>query len=182
MRRFKKGDVIVPGDKLKPSLWRHWALDVESVDSDGTIHAAPSGGGFVKIFSPERVLFHGFVVVPKKMMDEQVFYQARFTMDAFEEEGVHEVFMAWTDGSSWNGWGVPLFEFDEAMRLIEVERGLPGVKSAYYDEARRAFIVEFTNSDFGEEVFGEERIVVDGREISVWGIGAMSWTWDYPKA
>lgn len=174
--RFKKGDVIVPRGKLKPILWNQWALVVDSQEKDGTLHAYPMGGGFEKRIPPSAVLSRDFVVVPEEMRENPEYYLATFTAEFVE--GME--FRAWTDGGNWNGWGIPLFEFDEAMRLNEIEQRLEGVRSAYYDEARRAFVVEFVNAD-EPEVFGEERIVVDGREISVWGVGAGSWTWDYPR-
>lgn len=67
----------------------------------------------------------------------------------------------------WNGFVMPSFTFEQAQRLSAEW----GADTLFYSEAEDAFIL----ADFGEEPQVFPAREVDG--ITVYDIGAGSWTW-----
>jgi len=168
-RKFHKGVTIAPREHVEE--WTRWGLVVENVYPDGSIDAYSIGGGFVHKFSPERVEFHDFIVVPNRMLHNPTWYYAEFWAD-----WVNDSFKAWTTGELWNGWGMPRFEFHEAMRYARATESSRTAQRTRYDRVRNAFV---TQMEEWEEVDAATTITVpDGRRITVYPVGAGSWTWD----
>jgi hypothetical protein len=97
--------------------------------------------------------------------------RAQFTADWLNDG--REVLQGYTAGGTWNGWAMPLFEFPEAMRLLQL---FPQLE---YDHT----VDEFRCGEHDEtEVFKPIVIDCDGEKVTVYGIGAGSWCWDEDRA
>jgi hypothetical protein len=103
--------------------------------------------------------------------------KALFGMEILGDIGVE----GWTDGTLWNGWAKPLFEFPEARKLLDAfadaceQQGRGG--GAWYDERndRFCFVLE---GDLEPECFPSQIAEVAGREVKVYPIGAGAWIWE----
>jgi hypothetical protein len=165
---FRKGDIIAPREHVEE--WPRWALLVDSVFPDGSIVAHSRGGGFEHTFSPDRIASHDFIVVPPELLRNPTWYYAEFWA-----EWMDEIFRGWTTGERWNGWGMPRFEFHEAMRYARATEASWDAQKTRYDRERNAFV---TQMDEWEEVDAAMTIVVPRRgRIEVYPIGAGSWVW-----
>lgn len=82
----------------------------------------------------------------------------------------------WTDGTRWNGWATPRFEFSQAQRLVdEYNRHSP--ESAWYDPERDRFC--FLLDGYEEpDCYEAAAIEVEGESIKVYAIGAWAWVWE----
>jgi hypothetical protein len=78
---------------------------------------------------------------------------------------------AYSNGLLWNGWAMPYFEKDTAMRLMEM---MPGIR---YDEERDVFIARDEGID-EDDVYGKVSIRVDDKTVDTYAIGAGSWCWE----
>lgn len=107
------------------------------------------------------------------MNNVRTFTAADFCIDMTEE-----VFHGFSDGDTWNGFACPYFEYSEAVRVLQTL----GNQWEYVKEDK-AFIVRnlADPDDLEPEEFEVISIVVDGRTIEVYAIGAYSWIWDYCK-
>jgi hypothetical protein len=77
---------------------------------------------------------------------------------------------AYSDGVRWNGWLMPYFTREVAMRLI------PLVHSLRYDETRDVFVALDPNE--GDEIaYGAEEIRVGNDDVVTYSIGAGEWCW-----
>jgi len=81
---------------------------------------------------------------------------------------------AYSNGLVWNGWAMPHFEKDTAMRLMEM---MPGIR---YDEERDAFIARDEGTD-EDDVYGKVSIRVGDKTVDTYAIGAGSWCWEAPE-
>jgi len=171
MRHFEPDDIIAPRKELKD--WLKWALRVDRVDGDGTLHAFPLGGGFAYIINPMKVEEYDFVKVPAKLLNDPKWRSADVYAEWFDKK-----YRAWLTGQKWNGWAMPYFEFEEAMKYAtDSQAEGTGAGHTAYDPVRDAFV---TTRDEGEadEVDEATVILVKGRgAIKVYPIGAGSWTW-----
>jgi hypothetical protein len=91
----------------------------------------------------------------------------------------------WTDGSLWNGWATPVFEFAEAKKLldalVDAYKQLGTSDRAWYDERNDSFC--FVQEDCPEpECYPSEIIKVSGQELKVYPIGAEVWVWEEVSA
>ena len=112
--------------------------------------------------------------MPDSTTDEmRLFYGSRFGADFLGEETV----TGWTQGSDWNGWAVPHFEFREAQRLVQLHQRTYGPESAWYDadDDEFAFILD---GDDVPETFPASEIVAEGKTLKVYPIGAGCWIWE----
>lgn len=82
----------------------------------------------------------------------------------FFAEWLERSYDGYTDGSTWNGWECPRFEFEVAEQLAKDMGG-------YYDEENDEFV--FTDPDFDDERFGSTVV----NEITLYPIGAWCWIW-----
>jgi hypothetical protein len=169
MRHFEPGDIIAPADQIKN--WIDVALVVNEVDGDGTIRASALGGGLVYEFGPLDL--YKFVKVPKKLLNDPQWRSAEFYLGD-EPDDWGGVYRGWTTGQRWNGWAMPHFEFEEAMRFANAS---PGEAKTTYDREKDAFV---TVMDGEEEPYVDEGdiIIVRGRgPLVVYPVGAGNWTW-----
>jgi hypothetical protein len=81
---------------------------------------------------------------------------------------------AYSNGLLWNGWAMPYFKKDTAMRLMEM---MPGIR---YDEGRDAFIARDEGID-EDDVYGKVSIRVGDKTMDTYAIGAGSWCWETPE-
>lgn len=165
MRRFEHNDIIVPRKYLRE--WTTASLMVDRVDGDGTLHAFPLGGGFQLRFDPIKVEELDFIKVPKDKLENPEWS----SIDVYAE-WIEKSYKAWTTGQRWNGWVMPFFEFDEAMRYAQ------DAGNTVYEPGRDAFISTMEGSEDEPEVDLPTIIYVRGRgPLKVYPIGAGSWTW-----
>lgn len=75
------------------------------------------------------------------------------------------------DELRWNGWQMPVFEREHLERTL----GDGGYYVGSWDGD--TFVVTHPDQDDGPERYEATTILVDGRLIPVWGVGAGSWTW-----
>lgn len=169
MRPFEPGDIIAPADQIKN--WIDVALVVNEVDGDGTIRAHTLGGGLVYEIGPLEL--YKFEKVPKKLLNSPNWRSAEFYLgDKPDEWG--GVYRGWTTGQRWNGWAMPHFEFEEALRF---SNNSPDEAKTTYDREKDAFV---TVMEGGDEPYIDVGgiIIVRGRgPLVVYPIGAGSWTW-----
>lgn len=83
-------------------------------------------------------------------------------------------------GQHWNGWAIPVFTREQAdvwmaaySKIIEKFPFL-GVS---YDESLDAYIVKDEDNGMEDEVFEGEDLVIEGKTLHVYEIGAYCWTW-----
>jgi hypothetical protein len=131
---------------------------------DGVVTFYPQGGGFQRVLP--TIVFDSLY---KPELAEPGFKAARFSGDWMEGE----TFPGYTDGNRWNGWAMPLFDFETAQRIVEGTND-PGLR---YDSELDAFV--YLNPDFPDEpeIFGASFIKVDGQPVKTYGVGAGSWCW-----
>lgn len=91
-------------------------------------------------------------------------------------------FEGWSDGTLWNGWDKPVFELDEAKKILEVfldtQRETGQQVEAWYDEKddRFCFILPHNPEP---ECFQAEVIKLDnGQKLKVYPIGTGAWIWE----
>lgn len=109
-----------------------------------------------------------------------------YTQHAFSiDDDPTASFTGWTDGQRWNGFACPLFERDEAQRMVDAyatgalswsgppEEGY----AAGYEAATDSFW--FYNPSVGarDAFSGTDIILPDGRPVHVYPIGAAGWIW-----
>jgi hypothetical protein len=168
MRHFESGDIITPKEHLKD--WLKWALRVDSIEGDGTIQAFPLGGGLVYTFGPISVEKFDFVKVPQKLLNSPNWKSVEFFAEWLDKK-----YRGWSNGLKWNGWAMPYFEFDEAMRYAS------DTNNTRFDPLKDAFVTK--REDDGEEEIDEATVIlVKGRgALKVYPIGAGSWTWSLAR-
>ncbi|KND62276.1 hypothetical protein BVER_01709 [Candidatus Burkholderia verschuerenii] len=135
-------------------------IEVSSIGPN--VEFIPQGGGFLRSMS--RADFEkNFVpaTVP-------AFERATITAD-WLPEGVN--LPAYSNGLAWNGWAMPYFDRETAMRLVEI---MPEIR---YDEQHDAFIAHDETSG-EDDVFAGVSIQVEGEAVTVYPIGAGSWCWE----
>lgn len=81
---------------------------------------------------------------------------------------------AYSNGRRWNGWAMPYFTIESGKSLLGF---MPDLR---YDSQRDAFISKAYDDDQAEEeVFPAETLVIDGRPIQTYAIGAGFWCWEF---
>ncbi len=156
---FREGQIIIRNDMTYP----HGALVVSGMDDSGNLRAYPEGGG-PEVVVPRSELAR-FTVVGE---DEAVpiFRRARFAVETCDTE-----FDGWSDGTAWNGWARPMFDFQTAQKVLAALA--PGWR---YEVKADAFI---TLGDDGEESWPATQVELpDGGAAKLYPIGAGSWIWD----
>ena len=156
---FHEGQIIIRSDMTYP----HGALVVTGVDERGNLRAYPEGGG-AEFIIPESDFPRFSVVSPAEAVP--IYRRARF-----EVEGCDACFEGWSDGTAWNGWARPWFDFQTAQTVLAALA--PGWR---YDEQADAFI---TPGEDGEESWPVTIVdLPDGGAARLYPIGAGSWIWD----
>lgn len=97
----------------------------------------------------------------------------------FTIEGDGE-FKGYTNGETWNGWATPYFTKEVAKKVIE--HYARDVDVTYYDKAKDLFAVKFDEvTDEETEYFEGHTVSIEGEEVTLYPVGAYSWTWDEIK-
>jgi hypothetical protein len=93
------------------------------------------------------------------------------------------LFDGWTDGTLWNGWATPLFEYDEAMRIVDAhnkaepfDKDDPG--RAWYDAEADRFCFVLAATDGEVEYYRAFERETQGQKRKLYAIGAWSWVWE----
>ncbi len=81
----------------------------------------------------------------------------------------------WTDGSLWNGWATPHFEYPEARRVMELINEQDSMASGTYDELGDQFCF---NIEGEEECYPAIYAKVEGKTTKLYAIGAWAWVWE----
>lgn len=87
-----------------------------------------------------------------------------------------EMIKGYTNGSTWNGWACPYFNFENATILANEFLQYDDSKMLY-DTKKDTFYYKIDGEEIMEEWTGED-IEVDGEIIHVYPIGAYCWVWD----
>ncbi len=111
-----------------------------------------------------------------------------FRHSRFEIADVQGPYEGFTRGESWNGWAVPYFEREAALRIAEdygrvakEQGGDMADARARYDDEAEAFL--FYDPIYDDEVAYEAfTISVDGEEVTVYPVGTREWTWEEVRA
>ncbi len=102
-------------------------------------------------------------------------HKAKFTAD-FLPGGTFE---GWTDGSDWNGWATPMFEYDEALRLVVEYNTHPlgSTTKAWFDAVHDQFCF-VTEREAEPECYSSVATNMQGREVRLYPIGTRVWIWE----
>lgn len=120
---------------------------------------------------------------PPKAENTMSLRQGKFYMEVYDPE----LFEGWTDGELWNGWATPLFQYEEAARMMDVHNRMDPVVDpedkprAWYDAERDrfCFITEGTGREI--EYYSACLRQAGGEMRKLYGIGSWYWTWEeYP--
>ena len=147
---------------------------------------------FCKLNGIHTIATHraGGIVTPGVVVDrlagtkDLIPSQAWFSFDEAATED--DFYKAWTWNETWNGWGMPYFEKDEADRFLRrwnaniTDEGI-GLKPACYDADKDeyVFFMEHDNDNLEDAdcTPGEFKDVGD-KHVMLYPIGAGAWTWN----
>jgi hypothetical protein len=102
---------------------------------------------------------------------------ADFHTTQFCIDGLADTFEGYTSGEKWNGWECPYFAKSVAEQILELSRA--NGYSWVYQEKTDAFAVTHPDdpSDYSPEVFKAAQISTDDGQVTVYPVGAYSWSW-----
>lgn len=105
-----------------------------------------------------------------------IFERAEFQLDSIPDAS----FVGYSDGSDWNGFECPYFEYDTAREVLRRSE-INGFEWSY-DASDDTFIVSNNlTPDDEPERFDGMTIEAEGLHIKVYPIGAYSWIWGVPE-
>ncbi len=125
------------------------------------VEFAQQGGGLLKSLTAEE-FFKQFEPTSKQEF-------VACTVDADWWEDVHPV-PCYSDGKRWNGWGKPYFEKEVLLQMMAEGR----LDAVTYDQDADAFIAVIEDD---RDVYPAQLIEVDGKQVTVYDVGAGSWCW-----
>lgn len=102
----------------------------------------------------------------------------------FSLDGLEGTFKGWTSERTWNGWAMPLFELEEALKIVKAFKD-EGYYARYDESENVIYINTFDDTDDMELMDicdCVSRITDDGTMLEVFDIGSGSWTWWHDKA
>lgn len=107
-----------------------------------------------------------------------------FRRGTFSIDGLPGTYPGFTRGESWNGWAVPLFAKDVALRIAEdyghaakEQGGDMADARARYDEEADALL--FYDPIYEDEVeYPATVIEVNGERVTAYPLGSCEWTWE----
>ena len=159
--------VAVPAGQPEPRVYYqhrdHGGLYETSTEGDGQIAIWPQGGGFQRLLSANDFA-NQYVVAPALIMR-----RGTVTAEFLAEDVVLPCF---SDGSAWNGWGMPRFDKETAMKIVSL---MPDLS---YNEGTGIITLQFVGED--PEDYRPHTITCEGEQIEVYEIGG-GWTWDSVK-
>lgn len=105
----------------------------------------------------------------------EAYRRAHFALDALEDE----TFEGYSTGTVWNGFACPLFDAKEAesvLRSLESATGPETLQRWEYRPEDDAFVLY--DGVYDEPVVFQGQMIADGeQEVTVYPIGAYSWSW-----
>lgn len=105
------------------------------------------------------------------------FYKASASADWIKEE-----FPCYTTGATWNGWGTPFFELEDAKKIAETLNAFKDAGSQItYDSKKDIFLLPDTSYPDEIETVEPVTIKINGNDIKTYPLGAYSWCWDVEK-
>lgn len=141
----------------------HGGLYEISTEDDGRIGIWPQGGGFQRSLSAE-FFADQFVAAPALVMR-----RGTVTAEFLAEDVVLPCF---SDGRVWNGWGMPRFDKETALKVVSL------MPNPSYNEATGIITLQFVGEE--PEDYRPHTITCEGEAIEVYEIGG-GWTWDIVK-
>lgn len=98
-----------------------------------------------------------------------------YTQAEFVVDGLTEKFVGWTNGQTWNGFSCPLFEEDEADKIIAALT----VSESGTTFSKSADCINMVEAEYLDEpvAFSSKRIETQSGVKTVFGLGAFMWTW-----
>ncbi len=105
----------------------------------------------------------------------RVKYLDTLTTAWFEIDGGKQ-YPGYTAGGLWNGWAMPLFTYETAMKMAK-DMVADNCMDFIYSKALDKFIIAF-EGDTDPEVYDYTLHTVNGLETKLYGIGAGAWCWD----
>jgi hypothetical protein len=171
---------------------------------DNKVVCFPVFGGFQASIPVDKFKEH-YVVVPKQELEK---IAGTFTIQHFDFDEWTSTIPAWTNGDRWNGWGCPHFEreviekaiddgligdgnFVDAILLDEGALTLQantGTLPADHDWSEVVALLKAGEEVYDYEIapgvkiqaefFPAATIIVGGREIETYPLGAGSWCWN----
>ncbi|MNU41415.1 hypothetical protein D3C71_301440 [compost metagenome] len=171
---------------------------------DNKVVCHPVFGGFQANIPVDKFAEH-FVVVPQDELDE---IASTYAIEHFDFDEWETTIPAWTNGDRWNGWGCPHFERDVIKQAIDdgligdgnfvdailfddgalTLQANTGTLPAGHDWSEVVALLKAGEEIYDHEVvpgvkiqaefFPTATIVVGGREIETYPLGAGSWCWN----
>jgi len=141
----------------------HGGLYEVSTGDDGLIAIWPQGGGFQRLLSAED--FASQYVVAQALVMRRGTVTAEFLAEDV-------VLPCVSDGGAWNGWGMPCFDKDTALKIVSL---MPDLS---YNEATGIITLQFVGEE--PEDYRPQTITCEGESVEVYEIGG-GWTWDSVK-
>lgn len=103
--------------------------------------------------------------------------QASFQIDSI----ANTIFTGYTDDGEWNGFDRPLFDFEAAQQVL-AQSHKNGFSWQYDLQSDFFSVIYDRNLEDEAEVFAGENIIVEGKEVHVYPVGAGSWMWNKLEA
>ena len=137
-------------------------VEVLWTSTDDNVEFSAQGGGFVhkvaraefeKRFKPAAQPLYSLQAVSAEWLPDDL------TLPAY------------TNGQRWNGWALPYFPAEAAHALLE---HMPDLR---YDASQDAFVSKAVDGESQDDVFPAQELLVNGKSIKVYAVGAGSWCW-----
>jgi hypothetical protein len=142
-----------------------------SSDDGEQVEFYTAGGGFARRL-PREKFFEIF-----KPAGARSWRRATVTAEFLTDHDSNPIVLeCWSDGSLWNGWGMPAFERVEVDRLMAIVKALDGLFPMAWDGD---VVVVKEGEEPEETVRYSPTAMPNGQQA--WDIGAGSWTWDRVK-
>lgn len=130
----------------------------------GRVFFVAHGGGFRQV-APEAQFDADF--------KWEVAPPAYRRIDTIMEMFKGEVFPAYSNGERWNGWALPYFEYQVAVKVAHMISN-----KTRYDRDTETFTIPDDDYPAEPYTYKSQLITVNGAKIKVWGAGTGSWCWE----
>ena len=116
-------------------------------------------------------------------MSNQMNAKHELKKELFQVDGLEGSFTGYHNGGRWNGWMMPAFEYEEAVKIMEAFKNSADDLKAWYDKDSDAFTFQIDIDSDEEDVYEAFTATVDGEEKKLYDIGSAYWTWsiDYTE-
>lgn len=103
-----------------------------------------------------------------------------YKQDCFQLDAIEgKTFLGWSDGLDWNGWELPAFEIEEALKIVASIRDVEEDAAPCPEDYPNGYNKEKGSLFLSDGSFVEVRriTVEDGTTREVYDIGAYAWCW-----